>query len=433
MRDLHGQFAFSNFQILADDYDLLIWNQLLCSCFELIVDTTCLLVSSIEECGVRLVDVAIVGGSVSGLIAASQVAKRGLNVTVLEEHREIGVPEKCDGLVSMAGMNELGILPPLSVVQNSFSKAIFFSPSMKEVVIDARKQNVVVLDRSRFDKYLAEKAARDGADLQIGKRVVDYIQNETMVSVKMAEVTLDSKVLLDCSGYESYINNGGSALQGGQYLVYGKWFDKSTVEVYLDPTSAPAFFKWVIPISNDVAKIGVAGTGINTFRVLDEFSKQKGAKPIRKSAAPVICSGAINRFVKNRIAKVGDAAGQAKPTTGGGIYTGGSGGLLAGKAAATAVLTSNIRALADYEKAWRERFDNEFKLQLHARNMFEKMSSKQLDQLIEMVKSSEIPRMISETGDFDKHSLAIIKSFGIGNLASTFGIVFINEMRNFLS
>ena len=115
MRDLHGQFAFSNFQILADDYDLLIWNQLLCSCFELIVDTTCLLVSSIEECGVRLVDVAIVGGSVSGLIAASQVAKRGLNVTVLEEHREIGVPEKCDGLVSMAGMNELGILPPLNV------------------------------------------------------------------------------------------------------------------------------------------------------------------------------------------------------------------------------------------------------------------------------------------------------------------------------
>ncbi|MCL4518952.1 MAG: NAD(P)/FAD-dependent oxidoreductase [Thaumarchaeota archaeon] len=380
-----------------------------------------------------MLDVAIVGGSVSGLIAASEVAKQGLSVTVLEEHREIGVPEKCDGLVSMSGMDELGLLPPLSVVQNGIAKAVFFSPSMKEVEIDAKKQNVVVLDRSRFDKYLAEIAAKDGAELQLGKRVGSYLQNQDMVSVKMESGALDSKILLDCSGYESYISNGGYALQGGQYLVYGNWFDKSTVEVYIDPEAAPAFFKWVIPISNDMAKIGVAGTGINTFAVLDEFSKLKGAKAIRKSAAPVICAGTIKSFVEKRVAKAGDAAGQAKPTTGGGIYTGGSGGLLAGRAAVAAIATSDIRALGEYEKSWRARFDSEFKLQLRARNLFAKMDSRQIDQVIEMVGSSEIPKMISETGDFDRHSVAILKSFGLGNLASTFGIVFMNELRSFLS
>ena len=66
---------------------------------------------------------------------------------------------------------------------------------------------------------------------------------------------------MDCSGYESYIRGGGLVLQAGQYLVYGTWFDKATVEVYLDPIEAPGFFKWVIPISSDVAKIGVAGLG----------------------------------------------------------------------------------------------------------------------------------------------------------------------------
>ena len=304
---------------------------------------------------------------------------------------------------------------------------------MKEVTIDAKKQNVVVLDRSRFDKYLAEIAARAGADLQLGKRVLGYAQKDDAVSVKLDSDTMISKILLDCSGYESYINSGGAALQGGQYLVYGSWFDKSTVEVYLDPLSAPAFFKWVIPISNDMAKIGVAGEGINTFSILDEFAKSKKAKAIRKSAAPVICAGTIAKFVQGRVAKAGDAAGQAKPTTGGGIYTGGCGGLVAGRSAAQAIESSDITKLEGYEQAWRTKFDREFKLQLHARNMFKKLSAHQVDELIEMVGSSDIPRMISEEGDFDRHSVAIIKSFGLGNLMSAFGMIFMNEIRSFLS
>ena len=378
-------------------------------------------------------DVTIVGGSIAGLIAGKEIARQGYDVTILEEHREIGVPEKCDGLVSMSGMDELGLLPPLNTVQNSFSKARFFSPSMKEIEIDARKQNVIVLDRSKFDKYLAEGAARSGADLQLGKRVGGYKQMEDMVSAKVDSSLVNSKLLLDCSGYESYINNGGTALQGGQYLVYGRWFEKSTVEVYIDPTSAPGFFKWVIPISNEVAKIGVAGAGINTFTVLDEFVKQREAKAIRKSAAPVICAGTIKKFVEGRIAKAGDAAGQAKPTTGGGIYTGGSGGLFAGRAAAEALRASKMQYLENYETTWREKFESEFRLQLRARGVFAKMDAVQLDQLMEKIASSEIPRMISEEGDFDRHSIAIIKSFGLGNLMSTFGMVVMNELKNFLS
>ncbi|MDG6996279.1 MAG: NAD(P)/FAD-dependent oxidoreductase [Nitrososphaerota archaeon] len=381
----------------------------------------------------NLADVAIIGGSIAGLIAGNETAKRGIDTTILEEHREIGVPEKCDGLVSMRGMNELGLLPPMSVVQNSFAKAVFFSPSMKEVAIDAKKQNVVVLDRSRFDKYLAEIAAKAGADLQLGKRVGGYVEKDDSVSVKLDSGAMSSKILLDCSGYESYIKSGGAVLQGGQYLVYGSWFDKSTVEVYLDPVSAPAFFKWVIPISNDVAKIGVAGEGINTFSVLDEFAKSKKATAIRKSAAPVICAGTIANFVQGRVAKAGDAAGQAKPTTGGGIYTGGCGGLFAGRSAAHAIESSDVTKLEGYERSWRSKFDREFKLQLRARNMFKKLSVHQIDELIEMVGSSDIPRMISEEGDFDRHSVAIIKSFGLGNLMSTFGMVFMNEIKSFLS
>jgi digeranylgeranylglycerophospholipid reductase len=380
-----------------------------------------------------LEDVLVVGASIAGLNAAQEIAKNGVDVKVLEEHREIGLPEKCDGLVSVSGISELGLVPPANAVQNSFSKAVFFSPSMKEITIDARKQNVIVLDRSRFDKFLAETAIREGADLELGKRVSGYYQSRESVKVKTEAETLESKLLLDCSGYETYIKNGGYTLQGGQYVVYGKWFDKSTVEVYLDPKSAPSFFKWVIPISSDTAKIGVAGTTINTFSVLDSFVKEKGGVAIRKSAAPVICAGTIEAFVDRRVAKAGDAAGQAKPTTGGGIYTGGYGGLLAGKAASHSITDSEIQHLSEYEKDWRSRFDKEFRTQLRARNVFAKLSASQIDQLFEIVASSDIPRKISEEGDFDRHSIAIIGALGTSKAMSVFGMVLANEIRSFLS
>ncbi|MDG6906508.1 MAG: NAD(P)/FAD-dependent oxidoreductase [Nitrososphaerota archaeon] len=377
-------------------------------------------------------DVSIIGGSVAGLLAARELASRGIDVTVYEDHREIGIPEKCDGLVSSSGMSELGLLPPSNVVQNELTKCRFFSPSMKEVVIDARKQNVIVLDRSRFDKYLAETAAREGAKIELGRRVSSFSQTKEMTSLKIGTEEISSKLLLNCSGCESFIRAGGKTLQGAQYLVYGSWFDKSTVEVYVNPNDAPGFFEWVIPISSDIAKIGVAGTRINTFEVMDAFVKERKAIAFRKTAAAVIASGAIKSFVDGRIARAGDAAGQPKPTSGGGIYTGGYGGMMAGRAASEAIKTDDMTKLRQYESIWREKFEDEFRMQLLARNAFAKLNAKQLDQLMEMIASSDIPEKISEEGDFDRHSISIIKAFGLANLFSVLGLVVSNEIKSLL-
>ena len=377
--------------------------------------------------------VNVIGASIAGLIAARELASHGIDTTVYEEHREIGIPEKCDGLVSAAGIAELGIVPPSNVVQNRLTAARFFSPSMKEIRINATKQNVVVLDRSRFDKYLAENAARAGSKIQLGSRVTHYSQTRDAASVTIGTESHSSDVLLDCSGYESFIRNGGEVFQAGQYLVYGKWFEKSTVEVYLDPKDAPGFFKWVIPLGADVAKIGVAGNEINTFAVLEAFVKEKEAVPLRKAAAPIICSGTIKKFVDGRIVKAGDSAGQPKPTTGGGIYTGGYAGMQAARAIALALDADDLGALNVYEENWREKFREEFRTQLYARNLFSKMNAKQLDQLASMIVSSEIPQKISEEGDFDRHSIAIMKAFGVANLFSILGMVVSNEIKNLLS
>ncbi len=163
--------------------------------------------------------VSVIGASIAGLIGAREIASSGIDTVVYEEHREIGIPEKCDGLVSAAGLEELGIVPPSNTVQNRLTRARFFSPSMKkEVHIDARKQNVVVLDRSRFDRYLAEMAARTGANIELGSRVSKVSQEVGFASMIVSDTeTIKSDVVLDCSGYETFIRGGGLVLQGGQY------------------------------------------------------------------------------------------------------------------------------------------------------------------------------------------------------------------------
>src|SRR5919205_2856591 len=75
-------------------------------------------------------DVVIAGGSISGLLAAREIAAGGLSVAVLEEDAEIGTPEHCGGLVSIAGVCDLGIVPDVKTIENDKIKyAKIFSRS----------------------------------------------------------------------------------------------------------------------------------------------------------------------------------------------------------------------------------------------------------------------------------------------------------------
>ena len=62
-------------------------------------------------------DVIIAGGSLSGLLSAREIANHGNDVLVLEDHSVIGLPEKCDGLVSLNALSSLGIIPNWNIIR----------------------------------------------------------------------------------------------------------------------------------------------------------------------------------------------------------------------------------------------------------------------------------------------------------------------------
>ncbi|MEE9283011.1 MAG: dehydrogenase, partial [Nitrososphaerales archaeon] len=176
-------------------------------------------------------------------------------------------------------------------------------------------------------------------------------------------------------------------------------------------------FTWIIPTSERTAKVGAAGKGINSFRTLDRFVHEKGGSILKRVAAPIIVGGPIKNFINGRIIKAGDAARQTKPSTAGGIYSGGIGGILAGDSIAKAVRTGNPRTLAEYEKKWRRIFGREFSSTLRARAVFETLRNKHLSRILdELASSQNTLNLLSSHGDFDFHSAALLKAIGTGTV-----------------
>jgi len=280
-------------------------------------------------------DVVIAGGGLAGLLAAKEAASKGLSVAVIEEDFEIGLPDKCDGLVSMKALMCLGVIPTSRAVQNTVRRVLLHPPSGKPIEVETSKQlKVVVLDRGIFDKDLAKAASSKGAEIILGVRVGKAVEEEGFVRVEANRI-LKSKIYIEARGTSALPGDKQrSLLPAARYDVEAKWIQEDTIEVYIDSTKYPGFFLWVIPKGKDSAKVGVAGRSINCFATLDEFLKQRGGQVIKKVSAPIYVGGPIDNFVKGRMMIVGDSAGQTKPSTGGGIYSCGLAGVLAGQAAA---------------------------------------------------------------------------------------------------
>lgn len=381
-------------------------------------------------------DVIVVGGSISGLLAAREIAsKSSTSVKVLEADPEIGTPEHCGGLVSLSGLRKLGIVPSSRTFRNHISRAKIYS-RQSSFEVDAKLQDVVAIDRRELDKQIAFQAQELGAEIttlnsmksvstcpKLGEGQFHKVENEFTHAVATTEGTVYCKYLVDARGLSSLIRRHRTGiLPSGQYEVFAPWIDPDTVELYFDADKYPGFFAWIIPLGDNKAKIGVAGRDINIVNSISSFLESKGSSYSisRKIFAPIYLSGPIRRFIDDhRFLIVGDAAGQTKPTTAGGILSSGMGGMLAGRAIVSAIEQENDSFLNDYPNQWHSIFGFEFKKLILARKIFEHLDNKAIDELFSTVSQPTLTR-ISKDGEFDFHSAPLSL---ILNVKSTSSIV----------
>jgi digeranylgeranylglycerophospholipid reductase len=379
-------------------------------------------------------DVAVIGGGPSGSRVAFQLAEKGRRVVVLE--RQASPVEKCcTGIVSIECVNNFDI--PDSIILRRVNSARLFSPSGIEIHLKREEPQAVILNRATFDTFMRGRAEKAGAEYLFGHKATDIkinFDNVVIITSKGdRETKIEAKAIVMACGYTPALLRK-TGLGDPRDFAYGAQAEVETtcaeVEVYFGDM-APGFFAWLTPVMTSKARAGLLTRG-NAGELLKKWLLNlKSTGKIVSSEVP-IKYGAVplkppTHTYSERIMAVGDAAGQVKPTTGGGIYY----GLIGSDIAATVLnkaLTENDlseKSLSRYEKAWRRKLGSELRTGYWARKLLERMNDKQIDRLFKAIKRGSIDDALLKTPEvsFDWHSRTIKQLFKYQMINRTLNIV----------
>lgn len=324
-------------------------------------------------------DIEIIGAGTIGCYLAQQLRDTGIEFRIFEEHPEVGVPKHCTGLVSK-NIDEL-IKTPSKVILNKVKGAKLYSPNGKCIELSKEKYQAYVLDRPLFDKELSKNL-----DIEFNTHI-DKIDKSAkfIVGADGANSTI-AKI----AGFPSL----EKVITGVQVEIENEAYDKNFVELYFGEKIAPGFFAWIVP-TDKTLKVGLA-TKENPKRYLSKFINEKFENPeILETYGGIIPLKWREQIVKGNVALVGDAAGQVKATSGGGVYI----GMTSAKILSSAIKENNLEF---YQKEWEEKIKPELNSALMIRNFLDRLSDNELEKIFEILEDPEIKKIILEYGDMDK-------------------------------
>ena len=381
-------------------------------------------------------DAVVVGGGPVGSRVACLLAEKGHKVLVVEKKERARERVCCTGIISQECVNTFNIED--KAILRRVNSATLFSPSGNQLYLQREEPQACILDRSALDVSLARWAQKAGADYHYGYRVSNIVTEKDRASVIVIregkESNFPTKCVVVARGFTpGLVERLGLGTHrdftiGVQAEVEAPGTDE--VEVYFGDV-APGFFRWIVPTVPPMARVGLLSRQ-NPGRYLKNWLKQLVKQGKITSGDVSISYGGIplkppTRTYGERIIAVGDAAGQVKPTSGGGIYY----GLLSADIAAVTLhqaLTADdlsARRLANYQRGWRKKLGRELRTGYWARKLYERLSNRQVDRLFEIVKATGIDTALLEAEDisFDWHGQTIMRLLKYQTVAKALNVI----------
>jgi digeranylgeranylglycerophospholipid reductase len=340
----------------------------------------------------RRYDVVVAGAGPGGAVAAATAAGAGLSVLLLEKRQEIGSPVRCaEGI----GRDQLlpFIEPDPRWISAEVTRAEITAAAGDQVrTLCLEGGQGYVLERRIFDRALAERAARAGAEVRVKTAVSGLlVENGCVQGVKLRPahlyapalagdevVEVEANIVIAADGIEAQVGRWagldvqlppGDTMVCLQYLLAGVDTDPECTAYTIDYGLAPGGYAWVFPKGNGRANVGLgvqadlwqavaarqasAALGFLT-RFIESRPELARGYPVCLIAGNVPVALSPRRLTAAGLMLVGDAARQVDPLTGGGIANAMAAGQMAARIAVEAIVCGDTSAgfLARYEEQW---------------------------------------------------------------------------------
>ncbi|MGC8479689.1 MAG: geranylgeranyl reductase family protein [Candidatus Micrarchaeia archaeon] len=348
-------------------------------------------------------EVFIVGAGTAGLILARELSKKGISCTVFDQKKQPGTPASASGIISINGLKSIKTGYEDAVTNTLYGARLHAGKNTMSVM--SKTPVAYILDRVLFNKILLNEAKEAGAKINLGKRITNEELDE--LSSKGIVVGADGAVSTVAKHFSMGSVDNYVLTYKAEYEI--TLDDIKNVDLFFDKDNSKGLFAWLCPNSDKILEIGV---GVNSevhnskvaferFVSKKEISERIADAMLMNENASIIPMKLRKKIVddEKNVLLVGDAAGQIKPSTGGGIVFGGNAAIIASE-----VISKHIKTgikLSEYEKIYKKKYVFDTKLHNILNKFYTNIGENGLGLTIRVLNNLGMSGFLSQYGDMD--------------------------------
>ncbi|WP_436761089.1 NAD(P)/FAD-dependent oxidoreductase [Streptosporangium sp. V21-05] len=278
----------------------------------------------------QTVDVLVVGAGLAGLHTARLLARRELNVMVVDRRRSLSAGIRTTGIFVRRTLDDFDL--PDHLLGPGVRDVLLYPPSRRSPIrLTSDRDEYRVADMAGVYRHARRAAESAGARVLLGVR---YVGASTGL-VRFADAEpVAARFVVGADGARSRVARDLGLDVNRRFLVGAEIVHPiasgTTTPAFhcvLDPRIAPGYLGWVIDDGRH-AHVGVAGypdamrAGVR--HLLDAFAADAPggtptAGPVERRGGPIPVGGVLRRLACPAGLLVGDAAGAVSPLTAGGL------------------------------------------------------------------------------------------------------------------